>query len=267
MVGVGLYLAFVPPGRAGVAQRPDQVARRSPARLAPPTTMSNGSSARSPRCVRDDRRPGRAPRPAWGLAVPRGLEQRHRAVPPGRAAHRSAVRPVAGDPYRRAGSLDGGGSSAVVADLGSARRRGRRSRPTSSGSADRGPRRAARRARPGRSVSPKLANSSSIGPPSPAPKMTRPPDSESRVATCRASCSGRRRATGVTSVPRRSRDVASAAAVSSIHGSPNGWPRARCLVVYDVIPDEQRVPARLPRPPSRPSPPCGRRRSRRSWGC
>jgi hypothetical protein len=41
----------------------------------------------------------------------------------------------------------------------------------------------------------------------------------------------------VTSVPSRSREVASAAAVDSIHGSRTAVP-ARLLVVYDMVPDE-----------------------------
>ena len=53
-------------------------------------------------------------------------------------------------------------------------------------------------------------------------KITLPPLRESKVATWRASCSGLRRAIGVTIVPSLRREVVSAAAVRSIHGSPNG---------------------------------------------
>ena len=49
------------------------------------------------------------PQFVWGrgVPVPGRLEQRHRAVPLGRAAHRSAVGPVPGDPHGRSGALDG----------------------------------------------------------------------------------------------------------------------------------------------------------------
>ena len=68
-------------------------------------------------------------------------------------------------------------------------------------------------------VSPKLPNSSAIGAPRPTPKVIRPPVRRSRVVTSRASFDTRRRATGVIIVPSRIRSVASAAAVSSTHGS------------------------------------------------
>ena len=68
-------------------------------------------------------------------------------------------------------------------------------------------------------VSPKLPNSSGIGAPRPTPRIIRPPVSRSRVVTSRASFCTRRRATGVIIVPSRIRSVASAAAVSSTHGS------------------------------------------------
>ncbi len=68
-------------------------------------------------------------------------------------------------------------------------------------------------------VSPKLPNSSAMGEPSPAPRIIRPPVSRSRVVTSLASLGTRRRATGVTIVPSRMVRVASAAAVSSTHGS------------------------------------------------
>jgi len=68
-------------------------------------------------------------------------------------------------------------------------------------------------------VSPKLPNSSAIGAPRPTPKIIRPPVRRSRVVTSRASFDTRRRATGVIIVPSRIRSVASAAAVSSTHGS------------------------------------------------
>jgi uncharacterized membrane protein YgaE (UPF0421/DUF939 family) len=68
-------------------------------------------------------------------------------------------------------------------------------------------------------VSPKLPNSSGTGAPSPTPRTIRPPVSRSRVVTSRASFDTRRRATGVIIVPSRIRSVASAAAVSSTHGS------------------------------------------------
>ena len=47
----------------------------------------------------------------------------------------------------------------------------------------------------------------------------RPPESRSSTATWRATSHGRRRASGVTMAPRRTRSVASATAVSAIHGS------------------------------------------------
>jgi hypothetical protein len=68
-------------------------------------------------------------------------------------------------------------------------------------------------------LSPKLPNSSSSGAPSPTPRIIRPPLSRSRVVTSRASFDTRRRATGVTIVPSLIVRVASAAAVSSTHGS------------------------------------------------
>jgi hypothetical protein len=106
VVGVGLYLAFVPPGGAGLSQRTDQVgggrglARAADNDVERPVYLVAAVS----RDVVDEiaHLVGR-----WGLAVPRGLEQRHRTVPLGRAAHRSAVGPVAGDPHRRSGALDG----------------------------------------------------------------------------------------------------------------------------------------------------------------
>jgi hypothetical protein len=55
--------------------------------------------------------------------------------------------------------------------------------------------------------------------PIPTPSTSRPPLSRSRVTVCRATTTGRRRGSGVTSVPSRTRLVAVAAAVSVIHGS------------------------------------------------
>jgi hypothetical protein len=71
----------------------------------------------------------------------------------------------------------------------------------------------------GSAVSPKVPNSSSNGAPRPTPRIIRPPVSLSRVVTSLASFDTRRRATGVTIVPSRIVRVASAAAVSSTHGS------------------------------------------------
>ena len=67
--------------------------------------------------------------------------------------------------------------------------------------------------------SPKLPYSSSGGSPRPTPSTSRPPDSRSRVTVSLATFQGRRRASGVTIGPSRSRSVASATPVSSIHGS------------------------------------------------
>ena len=52
--------------------------------------------------------------------------------------------------------------------------------------------------------------------------MTRPPLSRSSVASSCASTCGRRRATGVTAVPSRTRDVTAAIALSVTHGSAAG---------------------------------------------
>ena len=71
-------------------------------------------------------------------------------------------------------------------------------------------------------VSPKVPNSSWIGAPRPTPRIIRPPVSRSRVVTSLASFDTRRRATGVIIVPSLIRRVASAAAVSRIHGSAIG---------------------------------------------
>jgi len=71
----------------------------------------------------------------------------------------------------------------------------------------------------GSALSPKVPNSSSSGAPRPTPRTIRPPVSLSRVVTSLASFDTRRRATGVTIVPSRIVRVASAAAVSSTHGS------------------------------------------------
>ena len=67
--------------------------------------------------------------------------------------------------------------------------------------------------------SPKLPNSSAMGAPRPTPRTIRPALSRSRVVTSRASLDTRRLATGVTSVASLIVVVASAAAVSRIHGS------------------------------------------------
>jgi hypothetical protein len=71
----------------------------------------------------------------------------------------------------------------------------------------------------GSAFSPKVPNSSASGAPRPTPRTIRPPVSLSRVVTSLASFDTRRRATGVTIVPSRIVRVASAAAVSSTHGS------------------------------------------------
>ena len=231
--------------------------------LGPPRTISNGRSGRR-RAARGGRRPGRGPRrrAERGRASP--YEQRDRAVPSGGTSHRCAMRPEAADPDRRPRPLHRRGQQGDVLEPGSADRRASPARRTSTGPAGPGPRPGARRAA-GSVGSPKLPYSSSIGPPRPGAEDHPPAAQVSRVATWRASCCGRRRATGVTSGPSLIRDVASAAAVSSIQGSPK-LPLRR-LAVDDVVPEEQPVPARLlgrRRPPSRPS---GHRRSPRSSGC
>jgi hypothetical protein len=60
--------------------------------------------------------------------------------------------------------------------------------------------------------------------PSPAPTTSRPPESRSSVAASFASFQGRRRASGVTSAPKRTRSVASAMAVSATVVSASSWP-------------------------------------------
>ena len=68
-------------------------------------------------------------------------------------------------------------------------------------------------------VSPKLPNLFRDGRAQAGPRIIRPPVSRSRVVTSLASLGTRRRATGVTIAPSRMVRVASAAAVSSTHGS------------------------------------------------
>jgi hypothetical protein len=55
--------------------------------------------------------------------------------------------------------------------------------------------------------------------PSPTPSVSRPPASRSSVAASRATFTGRRRASGVTIGPSRTRSIAVATAASVIHGS------------------------------------------------
>ena len=50
--------------------------------------------------------------------------------------------------------------------------------------------------------------------------------------TCRASTHGRRRATGVTIVPIRTRDVTTATAPSTVHGSQIGGGASRSTTMW-----------------------------------
>ena len=70
----------------------------------------------------------------------------------------------------------------------------------------------------------------------------RPPESRSSTATWRATSHGRRRASGVTIAPRRRRSVASATAVSAIHGSATSSPSKVMTWSHTKMPSQ---PARL----------------------
>ena len=145
-------------------------------------------------------------------------QDRHRAVPAGRAAHR---RPAGHSPPTQTGTrgrCTGVGRNTTSSTITCSPRNVTGSPDQSRFSAVRpSSRRAASTF--GSVGSPKLPNSSGMGAPRPTPRIIRPPVSRSRVVTSRASFGTRRRATGVTIVPSRIRSVASAAAVSSTHGS------------------------------------------------
>lgn len=64
-----------------------------------------------------------------------------------------------------------------------------------------------------------VSGSASSAAPSPIPRMARPPDSWSSVATWLASFQGRRHGSGVSMVPSRTRLVRTAMAASRVHGS------------------------------------------------
>jgi hypothetical protein len=68
-------------------------------------------------------------------------------------------------------------------------------------------------------ASPKRSNSPPRSEPAPTPRTSRPPLSRSSVTVSRASCCGRRRASGVTSGPVISRSVRVVIAAIVIHGS------------------------------------------------
>ena len=166
------------------------------------------------------------------------VADREHAVVAGRAHERAAVGPHAAQPHRRARLLQRrrahaalvereGGPSRVTASP-------RHSSTTSSSASSS----SAARARGSRS-SPKALSSRRLSPPRPAPKTMRPPESRSSTATWRATSHGRRRASGVTMAPRRRRSVASATAVSAIHGSAIVEP----VEGHDVVPHEEAVPA------------------------
>ena len=74
--------------------------------------------------------------------------------------------------------------------------------------------------------SPKAVNSSGA-PPSPAPKIARPPLRRSRLVIALATTCGRRRASGVTASPSLRRVVKAATADRMIQGSPEGTPRTK----------------------------------------
>ena len=76
--------------------------------------------------------------------------------------------------------------------------------------------------------------------PKPTPSVSRPPLSRSSVAVSRATFTGRRRASGVTIGPSRTRSVAVATAASVIHGFRHRGDR---FLPAHVIPHEHPVPA------------------------
>ena len=70
--------------------------------------------------------------------------------------------------------------------------------------------------------SPNTPNSVSGGLPSPTPNISLPSERWSRDTVARATCHGRRRASGVTIAPMRTRSVRMATADNATHGSANG---------------------------------------------
>ena len=188
--------------------------------LAPPRTISNGASARSSRCSDvGDQVTNLVD--GWDVPVPGTCEQGNGAVPACRAAHGPAMWPESTDPDRRSRPLHRRGKQFDIPDVVVAPIVVHPlARPVASQQFQAFVEALGQHDRVGRV--PEAAELVLDRPARPAQKITLPPLRESKVATWRASCSGLRRAIGVTIVPSLRREVASAAAVRSIHGSPNG---------------------------------------------
>ena len=231
---IAVIVAGRPPRRP--ARRPGAGARRSPAATTSPPRAELGE----PRGVRalvvdehDVEGPG-----VVGAVLRDDLEQRAHVVARERrlvadredavVARRAHAAGVGG--ATRSPATPAGAAAAAASGAPRARSRAKAAPPrvtasprhssTTSSSASSS---SAARARGSRS-SPKALSSRRLSPPRPAPKTMRPPERRSRTATWRATSHGRRRASGVTIAPRRRRSVASATAVSAIHGSATASP-------------------------------------------
>ena len=208
-------------------------ATRSRPRAGTARARSRGSRSRRRRTARRRRGGPSRTRPPLRAAPRRAALRRgtdEQAVPTRGARKRPTVRPVGRDPDRDARRWSGRGwkrASATRKCFPAKLKLAPDHRPSSTASPS--SRSSARRARS--CSSPNAAHSLCAPPalPSPAPNTSRPFESRSSETVSRASFCGRRRASGVTSAPIRSRSVATAIAARAIQGSTTAGEPGRAM--------------------------------------